>query len=81
LAPLLALRARGRPKAECVTEVALANVLENAHQDDPDAPLADDPNLAFALDYLTIPLALGVINDDYYAEAVLDYCDKHLPEE
>ena len=42
LAPLLALRARGRPEAgpeaERVTEVALANVLENSDPDDPRWP-------------------------------------------
>ena len=37
-------------------------------------------SLAFALDYLTIQLALGLIDDDS-AQAVLDYCDKYLPEE
>jgi hypothetical protein len=75
LAPLLALRSRGRPEAgpeaERVTEVALANVLENADPDDPDAPLADDPHLAFALGYLATHLALGLIDEDH-AEAVLD---------
>jgi hypothetical protein len=83
LAPLLALRARGRPEAgpeaERVTEVALANVLENADPDDPDAPLADDPHLAFALGYLATHLALGLIDEDH-AEALLDYCDEHLPD-
>lgn len=84
LAPLLALRARGRPEAgpeaERVTEVALANVLENSDPDDPDSPLADDPHLAFALGYLATHLALGLIDEDQ-AEALLDYCDEHLPDE
>jgi len=84
LAPLLALRARGRPEegeeATRVTEVALANVLENADPEDPDAPLAGDAPLAFALGYLATHLALGLIDEDQ-AEVVLDYCDEHLPDE
>ena len=84
LAPLLALRARGRPEAgpeaARVTVVALANVLENSDPDDPDSPLADDPHLAFALGYLATHLALGLIDEDQ-AEALLDYCDEHLPDE
>ena len=84
LAPLLALRARGRPEqgeeATRVTEVALANVLENADPEDPEAPLAGDPPLAFALGYLATHLALGLIDEDQ-AETLLDYCDENLPDE
>jgi hypothetical protein len=55
-------------------------VLENADPDDPESPLAGDPPLAFALGYLATHLALGLIEEDH-AEAVLDYCDEHLPDD
>jgi hypothetical protein len=75
MAPLLALRARGRPEqgpeAEWVIEAALPNVPEIPDSDESNAPLTGDPHLAFALGYLSTHVALGLIDEDH-AAAVLD---------
>jgi hypothetical protein len=81
LAPLVCLKFRGReirgPEAERVTETALANYVVNSDPDGIDHDLAQKPILAFAVCYVAAHLALDLL-DEQEAEAVLNYCEKHM---
>ena len=83
LAPLVCLKFRGRklvgPVANRVTETALANYVVNSDPDGVDHGLESKPLLAFAVCYVTAPLALGLV-DEKRAEAILNYCEEHLEE-
>jgi hypothetical protein len=63
-----------------VTETALANYVVNSNPERIDHGLEHRPLLAFALCYVTAHLALDLL-DEQEAEAILDYCEKHLDEE
>jgi hypothetical protein len=77
LAPLVALKFRGRrtrgAEADKVIETALANYVVNTEQHG----LTSRPLLAFALCYVATHLALDML-DEQDAEAILEYCDEHL---
>jgi hypothetical protein len=83
LAPVLALKFRGRrtkgAEAERVTETALANYVVNSDPDGVDHGLEAKPMLAFVLCYVAAHLALDLL-DEQEAEAILNYCEKHLGE-
>ena len=84
MAPLVCLKFRGRKllgrKANKVTETVLANYVVNSDPDGVDHGLESKPLLAFAVCYVTAHLALDLI-DEKRAEAILNYCEKHLEEE
>ena len=84
LAPLVALKFRGRKikglEANRVTETALANYVANSDPDDIDHGLETKPMLAFTLCYVAAHLALDLLNEQE-AEAILNYCEKHLGED
>jgi len=84
LAPQVCLKFRGRKllgrKANKVTETVLANYVVNSDPDGVDHGLESKPLLAFAVCYVTAHLALDLI-DEKRAEAILNYCEKHLEEE
>ena len=79
LAPLVALKFRGRrtrgAEADKVTETALANYVVNSEQHG----LETRPLLAFVLCYVGAHLALDLL-DEREAEAILTYCEEHLEE-
>jgi len=83
LAPLICLKFRGRKllgrEANRVTETALANYVVNSDPDEVDHGLESKPLLAFAVCYVTAHLALDLV-DEKRAEAILNYCEKHLEE-
>ena len=83
LAPLVCLKFRGRKlvgrEADRVTETALANYVVNSDPEGVDHGLESKPLLAFAVCYVTAHLALDLV-DEKKAEAILDYCEKHLEE-
>ncbi len=76
LAPLVALKFRGRrtkgAEADKVIETALANYVVNSEQHG----LETRPMLAFVLCYVGAHLALDLL-DEHEAEAILVYCE-HL---
>jgi hypothetical protein len=80
LAPLVALKFRGRrtrgAEADRVTKTALANYVVNSEQHG----LESRPMLAFLLCYVGAHLALDLV-DEQEAEAILDYCEEHLEAE
>jgi len=84
LAPVVALKFRGRgtrgTKAERVTKTALANNVVNSDPEGIDHGLEAKPMLAFARCYVAAPLVLDFL-DEQEAEAILDYCEKHLGED
>jgi len=77
LAPLVALKFRGRrtrgAEADKVIETALANYVVNSEQHG----LTSRPLLAFVLCYVGAHLALDLL-DEHEAEAILIYCEDHL---
>ena len=79
LAPLVALKFRGRrtrgAEADKVIETALANYVANSDQHG----LESRPLLAFVLCYVGAHLALDLL-DEHEAEAILIYCEEHLEE-
>ncbi len=81
LAPLVCLKFRGRKtkgrEAERVTEIALANYVVNSDPNGIDQGLQQRPIMAFVLCYVAAHLALDLVNEQE-AEAVLNYCEKHL---
>ena len=81
LAPLVCLKFRGRknkgPEAKRVTEIALANYVANSNREESDHVLEQRPLMAFPLCYVAAHLALDLLNEQE-AEAVLNYCEKHL---
>jgi hypothetical protein len=83
LAPLVCLKFRGRKltgnKAKRVTKTALASYVVNSDPDGVDHDLASKPLLAFAVCYVTAHNALDLV-DEQEAEAILNYCEKHLEE-
>jgi len=83
LAPLICLKFRGRKllgrEAARVTETALANYVVNSDPEGVDHGLESKPLLAFAVCYVTAHLALDLV-DEKRAEAILNYCEKHLEE-
>jgi len=84
LAPLVCLKFRGRKlvgrEANRVTETALANYVVNSDPDEVDHGLESKPLLAFAVCYVTAHLALDLV-DEKRAEAILNFCEKHLDED
>ena len=80
LAPLVALKFRGRKtkglEAKRVIETALANYVVNSEQHG----LESRPTLAFVLCYVGAHIALDML-DEQEAEAVLVYCEEHLEAE
>ena len=80
LAPLVALKFRGRrtrgAEADKVIETALANYVVNSEQHG----LTSRPLLAFVLCYVGAHLALDLL-DEREAEAILNYCEEHLGEQ
>ena len=82
-APLVCLKFRGRklrgPEAKRVTETALANYVANTSRKEFDHRLERKPILAFALCYVAAHLTLDLLNEQD-AEAILNYCEKHLEE-
>lgn len=84
LAPLVCLKFRGRKlvgrEAKRVTETALANYVVNSDPEGVDHNLESKPLLAFAVCYVTAHLALDLI-DEQKAEAILDFCERHLEAE
>lgn len=84
LAPLVCLKFRGRKlkgrEADRVIKVALANYVANSGSDGMNHGLEQRPLMAFTLCYVTVHLALDLI-DEETAETVLTYCEEHLEEE
>ena len=80
LAPLVALKFRGRttrgPEAKRVIETALANYVANSDQHG----LQSRPMLAFVLCYVGAHLALDLLNEQD-ADVILTYCEEHLDED
>ena len=80
LAPLVALKFRGRktrgPEAKRVIETALANYVANSDQHG----LGSRPMLAFVLCYVGAHLALDLLNEQD-ADIILTYCEEHLDED
>jgi hypothetical protein len=81
LAPAVCLKFRGRKlvgsQADRVTRVALANYVVNSDPEGVDHQLERRPLMAFALCYVAANLALDLVSEEE-AEAVLNYCEKHL---
>ncbi len=77
LAPLIALKFRGRrtrgAEADKVIETAPANYVVNSEQHG----LESRPMLAFVLCYVGAHLAVDML-DEHEAEAILNYCEEHL---
>ena len=67
-------------EANRVTETALANYVVNSDPDEVDHGLESKPLLAFAVCYVTAHLALDLV-DEKRAEAILNFCEKHLDED
>ena len=84
LAPLICLKFRGRKllgrRGESSHGNGAANYVVNSDPDGVDHGLESKPLLAFAVCYVTAHLALDLI-DEKRAEAILNYCEKHLEEE
>ena len=81
LAPHVCLKFRGRKgtgkDAERVVKTALANYVVNSDPAGVDHDLQNRPFMAFVLCYVASHLCLDLI-DAKKAEALLDYCEKHL---
>jgi hypothetical protein len=84
LAPLVCLKFRGHwdrgPEAERVTKTALANHVANSDPEGIDHGLEQKPLLAFAACYVAAHLALDLL-EEQEADAILNYCEKHLSED
>ncbi len=80
LAPLEALKFRGRktrgPEADRVIKTALANYVANSEQHG----LESRPMLAFVLCYVGAHLALDLLTEQD-AEVILGYCEEHSDED
>ena len=80
LAPLVALKFRGRKtkgaEADRVIKTALANYVANSDQHG----LESRPMLAFVLCYVGAHLALDLLNEQD-ADVILTYCEEHLEED
>jgi hypothetical protein len=80
LAPLEALKFRGRktrgPEADRVIKTALANYVANSDE----YGLESKPLLAFVLCYVGAHLALDLLTEQD-AEVILGYCEEHLDED
>jgi hypothetical protein len=80
LAPLVALKFRGRKtkgaEAKRVIETALANYVVNSDKHG----LESRPMLAFVLCYVGAHLALDLLSEQD-AEVILSYCEEHLDED